>query len=72
MAQDENNNFLNDFFEVDLPVIATSSGVYNDGVFGNSPLAATWTRTAGEKAGNCRLQLPRLGLAFNAAFGCFN
>ena len=67
-GQDENNNFLNDFFEVDLPVIATSSGVYNDGVFGNSPLAATWTRTAGEKTGNCRLQLPRLGLTFNAAF----
>ena len=62
--------FLNDFFEVDLPVIATSSGVYNDGVFGNSPLAATDTNRR-EKAA-LPPSVTQAGLAFNAAFSCFN
>ncbi|MBI4326824.1 MAG: hypothetical protein HY674_16410 [Chloroflexi bacterium] len=65
---DEDNNGLIDDFEVSRSISGTTTGVYEDWAFGESPLQATWIRAANSKNGTCRLTFPDLGLTFNHTF----
>jgi hypothetical protein len=69
LLADANQNRIPDFFEVNRSLnTTTTSGGYENPLFGPSDLLATWSRAAGSKNGLCRLQLPDLGLTFDHAF----
>jgi hypothetical protein len=67
--QDANLNGFHDFFEVSQAVTSTkTSGGYEDPLYGESPIYATWSRAAGNNKGTCKLELPIIGLTFNHEF----
>ena len=65
---DADDNGLIDDFEVSRGISGTTTGVYDDFAFGESPFQATWNRAANSKDGTCRLAFPDLGLTFNHTF----
>ncbi len=65
---DADDNGVIDDFEVSHGISGTTTGVYEDFAFGESPFQATWNRAANSKDGTCRLAFPNLGLTFNHTF----
>lgn len=57
-AADANTNQIGDFFEVDMPVSASTTGTFVDDFSGEQgTIRATWNRAAGSPSGTCQLQM---------------
>lgn len=57
-VQDLNSNNINDFFELSMPVSATTTGSFVDDYDGEEgTVKAVWNRSAGSPSGTCQLQL---------------
>jgi hypothetical protein len=68
---DENTNIINDFFEVSMPVSASSTGVFVDDLTGEEgKVQANWNRGAGSTSGTCQLRLSSsfVALTFTHSF----